>query len=252
MAQPLVRLFCLPYSGASAMVYAQWRRSLPAWLAVEPIELPGRGARRNEALVTDPLRLAWDLARRLAEDLDGDYALFGHSLGALLAFEIAHALRQQGAGDPLALFVAGAEAPAVRDDSSMQRPRSDAELIAELRDLEGTPRDVLEDPEMMRLVLPVLRADFLLCGHYIYRQRTALPCPIHAFGGTGDAVGEPALRAWGAETSAAFSSHLFAGNHFFIHSQKAAVLHAIELHLSRYLYPSVAEREATIVADPPA
>ncbi|MEQ9607540.1 MAG: alpha/beta fold hydrolase [Kiloniellaceae bacterium] len=236
MAPTAVRLFCLPYSGASAMVYARWRQALPPWLSVSPLELPGRGARRQEPLATDPHRLAsdlaGDLARELVRDIDGDYALFGHSLGALLAFEIAHALLERGVRAPRALFAAGSEAPAVRDDSDMRRARTDAELIAELRDLEGTPREVLDDEEMMRLVLPVLRADFLLCGHYAYRRRSVLPCPIHVLGGREDAVGEEALRAWAEETSGGFSLQFFDGSHFFIHGRQAAVLDAIERHLS--------------------
>jgi surfactin synthase thioesterase subunit len=233
MSQTAVRLFCLPYSGASAMVYARWRQALPSWLTVVPVELPGRGARRAEPLVTDPHRLASDLADRLARDIDGDYALFGHSLGALLAFELAHALLQRGVPAPQALFAAGSEAPAVRDDSDMRRVRTDSELIAELHDLQGTPREVLDDDEMMRLVLPVLRADFLLCGNYAYRRRSALACPIHVLGGTEDAVSEDSLRAWAQETSAGFTLDLFAGNHFFIHGRQRELLDAIERHLSR-------------------
>ena len=89
-------LYCLPYSGASAMVYSRWRRKLPDWLAVRPIELPGRGSRLGESLQTDMCALARQLAKELIPELRRPYALFGHSLGALLAFELSHALREQG------------------------------------------------------------------------------------------------------------------------------------------------------------
>ncbi|WP_163029419.1 thioesterase II family protein, partial [Pseudomonas viridiflava] len=99
-----MKLFCLPYSGASAMFYSPWRRTLPDWLNVRPLELPGRGMRMAEPLQTDIVQLADQLADEIAAELDTPYALFGHSLGGLLAFELAHALRVRGLPAPLALF----------------------------------------------------------------------------------------------------------------------------------------------------
>src|SRR5476649_237391 len=112
-----LRLFCLPYSGASAMVYARWRRTLPEWLQVCPLELPGRGMRMDEPLQRDIKALAAQLADEISRDLNGPYALFGHSLGGLLAFELAHALRERGVPEPLALFASGTAGPARRDVS---------------------------------------------------------------------------------------------------------------------------------------
>ena len=99
-----LRLFCLPYSGASAMVYVRWRRALPDWLQVCPLELPGRGRRMDEPLQSDIKALAAQLAEEISRDLNGPYALFGHSLGGLLAFELAHALSARNLPAPLALF----------------------------------------------------------------------------------------------------------------------------------------------------
>ena len=96
-----LRLFCLPHSGASAMSYSRWRRSLPAWLHVRPLELPGRGMRMDEPLQCDIQRLASQLADEISLELDRPYALFGHSLGGLLAFELVHALRARGGCEPL-------------------------------------------------------------------------------------------------------------------------------------------------------
>ncbi|WP_064742259.1 thioesterase II family protein [Inquilinus limosus] len=233
MTAVAARLFCLPYSGASAMVYARWRRALPAWLAVHPVELPGRGARASEPLSTDLRRLAASLAGEVGGLIDGPYALFGHSLGALLAFELAHALLDNGTLPPLVLFASGTEAPAVRDDRELARPRTDAELVADLRDYQGTPEEALADPELMAAVLPVLRADFLMAGTYVYRPRPALPCPVHVLAGTRDDVGRPALQAWGWETRGDFAIDLFDGDHFFIHSRQAEVLGVLDAALSR-------------------
>ena len=124
-------LLCLPYSGASAMVYSRWRRKLPQWLALQPVELPGRGARFGEPLHTDMRGLARQLAAELQPTLRTPYALFGHSLGALLACELAHALRALGCDEPVALFASGTAAPSMRADydRGFAQPKTDAELI---------------------------------------------------------------------------------------------------------------------------
>lgn len=233
-----LKLLCLPYSGASAMVYARWRRKLPAWVQVQPVELPGRGVRLAEALHTDMQALARQLAAEQHGAASGRYALLGHSLGALLAFELAHELQALGCPSPLALFACGTAAPTRREDydgKHWREPKSDAELIDELRQLQGTPEQVLNNQELMSLTLPILRADFLLCGRYRYRQRPALHCPLHVLGGRQDRASDEQLHAWGEESLGEFSVHMFPGGHFFIHEEEDQVLAAIvgSLHKQR-------------------
>ena len=228
-----MRLLCLPHAGGSAMAYARWRRGLPASVEVVPVELPGRGARMDEPFARDPVRLAEALAAALRDEaVRVPYALFGHSLGALIAFELAHALIARGAPAPRMLFASGTEAPSVRDDSDWRRPRSDAELVAELRAMRGTPEEAFESAELMQAVLPVLRADFLLCGAYAHRPRPPLPCPIQALGGRDDDVPHASLAAWARETAAGFDLALFGGGHFFLHERPEAVLELIARRLS--------------------
>lgn len=232
MQAEALRLFCLPYSGASAMVYARWRRTLPAWVEVCPLELPGRGRRFNEALHTDIPALAVQLAGELSGQLDRPFVVFGHSLGALVAFELAHALRGQGAPGPCALLVSGAPAPAQRQyHTDLQTAQSDAQLLARLRELGGTQEAVFADAEMLQLTLPILRADFLMCGGYRYNRRPGLACPIHVFGGKHDRVSVAALSAWQAETCAGFSLEMFEGDHFFINDHEPHLLARIVEHL---------------------
>ncbi|MDR6711187.1 surfactin synthase thioesterase subunit [Pseudomonas hunanensis] len=222
-----VNLLCLPYSGASAMVYSRWRRKLPAWLQVRPVELPGRGARMGEALYTDMQALARQLASEQRLAASAPYVLLGHSLGALLAFELAHELQALGCPPPLALIACGTAAPTRREDydgSNWREPKSDAELIDELRNLQGTPEEVLANDELMSLTLPILRADFLLCGRYAYRQRAPLACPLHVLGGEDDRASEDQLLAWGKQTLGEFSLKMFPGGHFFIHEHEDRVL----------------------------
>lgn len=228
-----MRLLCLPYSGGSAMVYARWRRLLPSWIDVRPVEWPGRGARMDEPLATDPRALAAQLAGELDTQLNGPYALFGHSLGAVIAFELAHGLLDRGAAAPAILFASGTEAPAVRNGSRWREPMSDEALMQELRNLQGTPDEALSNVELMRSALPVLRADFLMCGAYVYRPRRPLPCPVHVFGGADDETGREALEAWRQETSASFALDILPGHHFFIHTQQAQLIERIGAALAR-------------------
>ena len=215
------------------MIYARWRKLLPSWIDVRPVEWPGRGARMDEPLITDPRALASQLARELGAQLDAPYALFGHSLGAVIAFELAHSLLDRGAPAPAILFASGAEAPAVRDGSKWRQPLSDEALLRELRNLRGTPEEVLANAELMRSALPVLRADFLMCGAYVYRPRRPLPCPVHVFGGADDETGREALEAWRKETSASFALDILPGHHFFIHTQQAELIDRIGVALAR-------------------
>jgi surfactin synthase thioesterase subunit len=222
-------LLCLPYSGASAMVYSRWRRKLPEWLKLQPVELPGRGARFGEPLHTDMRRLALQLAQEQKATLKAPYALFGHSLGALLACEMAHAFRSLGCPEPVALFASGTAAPTLRADydRDFAEPKSDAELIEQLRTLNGTSEEVLANEELMSLTLPVLRADFLLCGRFEPQQRSLLTCPIHVLGGKADRATTEQLIGWSKETHGSFSVDMLAGGHFFIHEHEAKVLRVI-------------------------
>ncbi|WP_040268990.1 thioesterase II family protein [Pseudomonas rhodesiae] len=233
-----LRLYCLPYSGASAMVYVRWRRALPDWLQVCPLELPGRGMRMDEPLQRDIEALAAQLAQEISRDLHTPYALFGHSLGGLLAFELAHALNVRNLPAPLALFASGTAGPASRDVSEYAVEKTDEQLIARLRELQGTAEEALANPELMQLMLPILRADFLLCGSFSYGERQPLGMPIHVFGGKQDSVRADQLLDWQLEAASGFSLDLFDGHHFFIVQHESAVLRCLrryaEEHLTRW------------------
>jgi surfactin synthase thioesterase subunit len=229
-------LLCLPYSGASAMVYSRWRRKLPQWIKLQPVELPGRGARFGEPLHTDMRRLVLQLAQEQQAAIKAPYALFGHSLGALLACEMAHAFRSLGSPEPVALFASGTAAPTLRSDydRGFAEPKSDAELIEQLRSLNGTPEDVLANAELMSLTLPILRADFQLCGRFKAQQRPLLKCPVHVLGGKADRATTEQLIGWRQETRGSFSVDMFAGGHFFIHEHEARVLKVIKDQLEAH------------------
>lgn len=226
-----IKLFCFPYAGASAAVYARWKRRLPAWLELVPVELPGRGRRMDEPLHTTFEGLLAAVALQVRPQPGQPYALFGHSLGALVAFEVAVQLMQQQAPQPLVVFASGAHAPSRRDTERFARLRTDRELRAELVRLQGTPTSVLDDAELMELTLPILRADFAVAGSYVCPPGRHILAPLHVLAGTEDSTTPETLHAWRQHTKAEFELSMLAGGHFFIQSREAELLQLLERQL---------------------
>jgi surfactin synthase thioesterase subunit len=229
-----VRLFCLPYSGSSASVYASWRRKLPAWIEVVPLELPGRGWRAAEALEGTMGGLVGRLLPEVLRSLRRPYAFFGHSLGAVVAYELACELLVHHGEAPSLLFVSAASAPSRRDGGPLGALDTDADLVSELRRLKGTPEAVLQNEELLRLVLPVVRADFGVSAAYEYRPRPKLRTPIQAIVGAGDpATAEiERTRAWAQHTSGPFALARVPGDHFFLHTHERELLELITRRLA--------------------
>jgi medium-chain acyl-[acyl-carrier-protein] hydrolase len=220
-----LRLFCLPYAGGGASVYREWAGALGDSVEVCPVQLPGREARFGEPAFTRIGPLVEALADALGPHLDRPFALFGHSLGALVAFELARRLRRSGRPGPSHLFVSGCRAPQVRRAERLVHTLPDAAFRQELRRLGGTPAELLANDELMDLVLPTLRADFALCETYEYADGFPLPCPVTALGGRDDgAIGRDDLEAWRVHTTARFAAHVLPGDHFFVRSARARVL----------------------------
>jgi len=167
--------------------------------------------------------------------VDTDFAFFGHSMGALVAFEIARELRRRGGIKAQMLFVSGRRAPHLRNSDALTYNLPEAELIAELRRLNGTPRELLEDRGVMRMLLPLLRADFELLETYQYRREMPLDIPIVVYGGVEDAEApRNELLQWEDQTTAAFSLHMLPGDHFFVRSSQS-ILQTLLSHELRLL-----------------
>jgi medium-chain acyl-[acyl-carrier-protein] hydrolase len=231
-----LRLFCFPYAGGGAQVYRAWADHLPYDVELRCIRMPGRGPRVNEPCHTSMADLVCELHAVIASELNPPFAFFGHSLGALVCFELARLLRSQHQPGPLHLFVSGRRAPQVPIANRRLYELPDAELLVELQRLNGTPREVLQNTELMRLMLPSLRADFKVHGTYSYIAEPALRSPITAFGGTSDAfVSHEQLRAWQVQTTASFRYALFPGDHFFLNDCRSLLLEEINQSLMKIL-----------------
>ncbi len=222
--QAALRLFCFPYAGAGATVFRRWSAGLPANVEVCALRLPGREGRLREPAFDRLAPLVDALAAELLPALDRPFAFFGHSMGALVAFELARRLRRDGRPGPRRLFVSGRIAPHCQRDRSCHA-LPEPQFREELRRLGGTPREVLEHPELMRVLLPILRADFAVCETYAHEPDEPLGCPITAFGGLDDEMTRrEQLEGWAAHTRAGFRLRMLAGNHFFLHSAEARLL----------------------------
>jgi medium-chain acyl-[acyl-carrier-protein] hydrolase len=231
--RPRLRLFCFPYAGGGVAPFRQWSERLPPEIEVCPVHLAGRESRLKEPPAVQLAPLAQELARALAPVMDDvPFALFGHSMGALICFELMRYLRRMLYPMPIHLFVSAYRAPQLPDIHAPLHRLPDARLLATLRDLGGTPQAVLQNAELMSLMLPVLRADLMLCETYTYTKERPFACPITAFGGAQDTmVSEAELQAWRQQTSATFRCHMLPGDHFFLQSEQSALLRLLSLRL---------------------
>jgi len=233
--QARVRLFCFPYAGGSEATFRTWQQNLPNTVEVLPIQLPGRGARIKEPALSRLAPMVRAMSQSLRTELDLPFAFFGHSMGGLIAFELARQLRREGGPLPAHLFISAKCCPKEADDLYASEI-SDQELIQILRRYEGTPREVLENAEMMQFLLPVIRADMELCHTYVCDPEQPLPCPITAFGGLQDhKSGRACLEGWQNYTTGGFTLRMFPAGHFFLRSWEKSILEAIFRELAPYV-----------------
>lgn len=216
---PHLRLFCLPYAGGGVSSFRSWLKRLPEGIEIWAVQLPGRGARVRESPYISLEAVIEDLSPVAAPFLDRPYAIFGHSLGALVGYELIRRFRSESLPPPRRLFVSACRAPQM---PAMEKPLhglSEEALIAELKRLNGTPKEVFEHAELMHLALPAIRGDLAIYETYAYHPETPLSTGITAFAGEYDQrFRVDQVRAWAQLTSGYFSFHGIKGDHFFIHN----------------------------------
>jgi medium-chain acyl-[acyl-carrier-protein] hydrolase len=231
--QSVLRVFCFPYAGSGIIAYRNWAAGLPLDIEICPIQLPGRGHRIRQPLFTECSALVTTLENDVKAYADKPFVFFGHSMGALLAFEVARRLGSREG--PLHLFVSGRSAPQIpRRHKRKLSDLPDGELLQELRRLDGTPSQILARPEMVKEMLPVLRADFSVVESYSYQATPPLTCPISAYAGSEDAIIKQDVEAWSRQTTSTFSFTAFPGGHFFIQTSQRLLLEVLRRELSRY------------------
>lgn len=189
----------------------------------------------REPAATDVRVLVRSLADTLVDSLDRPFALFGHSMGALICYELARHLRELGGPQPAHLFVSGRRAPQLPHAQRIIHDLPEPAFLDELRRLKGTPSEVLEHPELMQLLSPVLRADFRLVDTYEYEPAPPLNCGISAFGGLQDEeTTREELAGWQEQTSGRFKLRMLPGNHFFLNDHRELLLRSIAEDLAPF------------------
>jgi medium-chain acyl-[acyl-carrier-protein] hydrolase len=229
-SEAAVRLFFFPYAGGGPAAFSAWCGALPDSIEGWVAHYPGRGSRFNEPLMDDITELIEGLARAIEPLLDKPFSFFGHSLGGLIAFELARQLHRRN-HHPDSLFVSACAAPHLPSPHPPIRRLPDVQFLAQLKTMNGVPSELHQNEEAMRLLLPILRADFRALESYVHAASQPLPCPIVAFGGSHDPrVSREQIEAWAFHTTSFFKSFFFPGDHFFIHEAKDPLLALLASH----------------------
>lgn len=226
------RLFCFPYAGGTAVAYRTWQDDFPGHVEVCAVEPPGRRHRIREEPFRRLPELADAVIEALAAEFDAPFAFFGHSLGALVAFEVARRLAGGAGPRPAALFLSSAAAPHLTRDRPAIGDLPLAQLLARLRDYGGTMPGILDDPALFEVFLPVLRADLQAFDSYSCDSRTRLDIPTHLYGGEQDKT-VPAARLWAwREICEVVSVRMFQGDHFYLRDHQQSLTASIAQKLN--------------------
>src|SRR5690349_19396928 len=231
-----LRLFCFPYAGGGTLMYRNWARNLPATVEICRAQLPGREVRLKERGYTRLEPLVHALADAIEPFLDLPFALFGHSMGTLIGFELTREIKRRHGSTPTNLFMSAHVAPQISHRSTPLHDLPEPEFIEQIRRLNGTPKEVFDQPELLRLMIPLMRSDFELCHTYTYSPGPPLDCPITVFGGLDDHETPLSdLEAWRIQTTGPFKLFTLPGDHFFLHSSQPFMLQVISQALQSSL-----------------
>lgn len=222
---PQLRLICFPQGGGGPQAYCEWARQLPDWIEVGGVALPGRGARLREPPITDMATMRRAIADELVGDLDRPFALFGHSAGALLAFEVAFELQARRAPLPLRVFLSGYASPGVAARAEPLFDKPDEELLRFLGAIRPEAPPAALDRELRNLLLQAVRADFRLAETHVVPPNAALMAPLCVLGGDRDTtVPAEHLSGWREHAGSGYTERLFPGGHFYTETARPELL----------------------------
>jgi len=229
-------LFCLPYAGGSESIYYNWQKHLDPSIKVEALALKGRGKRYSEDFYETFDEAVDDLFLNIKDKIaHGEYAIFGHSLGSLLAYELYYKICSENLMKPKHLFFSGNTAPSVKGGEKELHCLPDDEFMQEIINLGGTPEELLESKELLQLVLPILRSDIKVNEGYVYQERkTKIACDMTVFSGKDDEIKLEELLAWKSHGDQGFKMHMMEGDHFFINNNVENITKMITFELNKY------------------
>jgi len=220
-----VRLFCFHYGGGSASAFREWPKDIPDFTELIAIQMPGRESRFNEPLLNNVSEVIDQLYMNFDRYLDKPFIFFGHSIGALIAFEFVRTLRRRINLQPKHLIVSGTKAPQAPLRRKPIHALPDLQFIEELKKYNGIPSAIIEDKELISLFVPTIRSDFSISETYEYYNELPLDCPITALGGLNDhTFNHEDLLKWQEQTTSSFKHHLLPGDHFFIKTSYQEVM----------------------------
>ena len=234
-----VRLFCFPHAGGSAAIFHNWWKRLPTEIEVLGAQLPGREERFQEPCCRSMRPLVAAFVPAIEPFFDKPFALLGHSMGAIIAFELARQLHQRYGVLPRHLFVVARRAPQLADPLPPMHRLAEADFIRQVRTRhQGLPDVIVEDPELRAIYFPILRADLELLETYAYAPEAPLDCPLSVFGARADSIPKDDLAAWRQQTTSRFTLHMIAGDHFFLKTSPGELLDIVSDHLLASLSPA--------------
>ncbi|NMR26567.1 thioesterase [Pseudoalteromonas sp. NEC-BIFX-2020_015] len=224
MMKPEITLYCLPCAGSSVAMYQRWGSSLAANINVVGIELSGRGSRFSEPLRTTFSDMVDDIILKLPVEFPARFALFGHSMGGLLAYGVCLKLVQQNRPLPEHLFVSACAAPTHRNNQRFTNLDTHESIIEDLKCLGGTPKEVFEHPDLLDMVVAIFAADIAVCLSFKYQPHPLLKVPVSVLAGDQDSMTEQHYLAWQDITNSVIDYRIFCGGHFYLQPQQDALL----------------------------
>lgn len=230
-----IRLFCFPFAGGGASAFIRWPGALPPWIELVAVQLPGRENRLKEPPFLHVEPLTDELFKGILPFLDKNFILYGHSMGGLLAFELARKLRRENANLPACLMLSASKAPQSAGDQTNVWKLPDDRFIDTMKIYGGLPTEFLEDEGFRKMILAKLRADVRILDTYRYTGETPFRFPIAAFSGEDDCIVAPsAVDKWRHQTSDKFSNSRLPGGHFFIQDHCSIFLSELRRHLESF------------------
>lgn len=215
-----MKLFCLPYAGGSGTIYYKWKKHLNPSIKLEPIELKGRGKRFNENFYETLQEAVEDIFQNIKDKIvDDEYAIYGHSMGSLLGYELYHKIASKNLRIPKHIFFSGYKPPSIKRKEKLIQRLPDEEFIKEVIDLGGTLEELLDNKELLQLFIPILRSDFRMLENYVYKdRRDKIQCNISVLNGKEDRITLEEILAWKNHGDKGFKVYSFEGGHFFINT----------------------------------